>query len=115
MICIHRPEDVKSHCKVHIVHRRNANGDYSPRVKSFSMRTTVKRGTLQLDNLFGTNKELSDAMNQAINDNFEVFSEELLPMLDAKFNVLIKDYTNKLFAHFTSAQLYPGVDVEEKP
>lgn len=106
-------EDVNSHCKVHIVHQRNANGDYSPVVKTLQMRTKVKGGTLQLDNLLGKNQQLGDALNKAINDNFVVFSEELLPIIDGKFGAVMKDYTNKLFSHFTSDQLYPGVVVKE--
>lgn len=108
-------EDVTAHCKVLQDHRRNADGSHTPRIKSIQLRTKVKKGKLQLDNLFGGNKELSDTLNAAINQNFEAFSGELLPMMDKKFASLMKNYTNKLFAHFTSEQLYPGVDFEKKP
>lgn len=102
-------DGVSSRVNVKIDHEPNAKGELSPRLTELKMRIKLKKGVIRLDNLFNGDKVLGDTINQAVNDNFDVFAGELMPVMQERLSVLLMKYANKLLGHFTSAQLFPKV------
>lgn len=90
-------------------HTPNADGELSPRVSELKFHVKLKRGIIRLDNLFNGDRVLGDAVNAAINDNFDVFSGELMPLMEERLSEVLTKHANTLLGHFTSAQLFPKV------
>lgn len=102
-------DGISTKVKLNIDHVPNANGDLAPTMSKLDLKSKVKRGKIRMDNLFRGDKVLGDAVNDAINANFNVISSDFTPMIDKRLSQLLRDYTNKLFSHFTTEQLFPGL------
>lgn len=76
-------------------------------IKDFSVKVRTGKGRIRLDNLFGGDKVLGDVINDTINQNFEVFTNEVIgPIGDAlekKFRVIAV----KILENFTYNELFP--------
>ncbi|XP_017145336.1 protein takeout [Drosophila miranda] len=76
-------------------------------VKEFSLKIRTGKGNLKLENLFNGDKVLGDVINDTINQNFEVFTNEVIApiarALEAKFLVI----TTKILENFTYNELFP--------
>lgn len=93
--------------RVKLDHKRNADGIHVPVLKRLETKSQLKSGNLRLDNLIGGDATMSKAVNDAINANFDAITAELMPLIEVKFQQLLSEYTNKLFSHFSSEQLFP--------
>ena len=71
------------------------------------MKIGVKNGRLYLGTLFEDDQVLNDLANQAINENFLVFSRELFPLVEKVFSRIFKNISNKILSKFTENQLFP--------
>lgn len=71
------------------------------------IKITVKKGKLDFDDLFGGDKVLGDIINQTINQNFDVFSMELIPLVEKSLSRIFKQTANKILERFTMEQLFP--------
>jgi hypothetical protein len=67
----------------------------------------VKNGSVKLDNLFGSDKVLGEVVNQTINQNFDILSKEIIPLIEKSLNRIFKRIGNKIVERFTAEQLFP--------
>jgi Haemolymph juvenile hormone binding protein (JHBP) len=86
---------------------KEINGQTHFIVNKMDIKVNVKRGKLDLDNLFGGDKTLGEVINQTINTNFEVFSKEIIPLIEKSLSKIFKRTANKILERFTLAQLFP--------
>lgn len=73
------------------------------------MKVKVKVGSSQvrLENLFNGDKILGRATNLAINDNVDVFIEEIMPNLQKALSDKFTTIANKITTRFTYDELFP--------
>lgn len=78
------------------------------RIMDFKLKVSVGTGTLKFDNLFGGDRVLGDAVNSAINNNFDLFIKELMPLVEKALSDAFKTIADNIVGQFTFAQLFPG-------
>ncbi|KAL1140596.1 hypothetical protein AAG570_000526 [Ranatra chinensis] len=76
-------------------------------VDDFMFDLDVKNAIIHMDNLFNGNKELGDAMNAFMSENWEVVFKELKPVVNEAVSALLKDVAVKVFSRFPIDQLLP--------
>lgn len=76
-------------------------------IKKLEIRLAFKKGTIKLDNLFNGDKLLGDTVNQAINQNFNLLSEDILPLVEKSLVTTLKRIANRVVMNFTFDQLFP--------
>jgi Haemolymph juvenile hormone binding protein (JHBP) len=76
-------------------------------VKKIDIKIKVKNGNVKLDNLFGSDKVLGEVVNQTINQNFDILSKEIIPLIEKSLNRIFKRIGNKIVERFTHEQLFP--------
>lgn len=62
---------------------------------------------LKLDNLFGGDPVLGDAINVAINSNFESFLKEIIPLIEIAISNTFTDISNSILKQFPYEKLFP--------
>ncbi|CAI6363750.1 unnamed protein product [Macrosiphum euphorbiae] len=77
------------------------------RFHHISLRIAISRGSIELRNLFGGDKNLGEILNMAINANFIMFFMELRPIIQKVLEEFVLDTVEKLTQHFTYEQLFP--------
>jgi len=77
------------------------------RITDFKMKISVGDGTMKLDNLFGGEKVLGDVVNSAINNNFNLFLKELLPLVEKALSDAFQNIADNIIQQFTYSQLFP--------
>lgn len=80
--------------------------DQSPLIEKFSVRFEFKRCRVRLSNLFGGDPVLGNTINQAINQNIDMFVGPLMPLINARMGEEIMPLINKFLSHFSNAQLF---------
>ncbi|XP_011309503.1 protein takeout [Fopius arisanus] len=83
------------------------NGVEYFRIKEFDLKITVGKGSLRLDNLFGGDKVIGDVVNNAINNNFDAFLKELMPVVEKALGVAFREIGQNIVNQFTFDQLFP--------
>lgn len=68
---------------------------------------TVKTGHINLENLFENNAALTEAANQAFNDNMDLLKEELYPMFNEVISTILKAFYNRVHDLFPVDDLFP--------
>ncbi|PNF31864.1 Protein takeout, partial [Cryptotermes secundus] len=98
--------DIDATCSVQGEHITiGGNTHYS--VKSFDVKFSVGDARLYLGDLFNGDRELGDAMNLFLNENWKNIATELQPLLEVKIGQLFKEFSNKIYHKFTLEQLLP--------
>lgn len=95
-------------CKIQVAKYIDENGDEKLRIMDFRMKVSVGNGTLKLDNLFGGERALGDIVNSAINNNFDLFLKELLPIVEKALSDAFQHIAGNIIQQFTFSQLFPG-------
>ncbi|KAG5672044.1 hypothetical protein PVAND_002206 [Polypedilum vanderplanki] len=86
---------------------KEINGETHFVVNKLDIKITVQKGKIELENLFGGDKALGDIINTVINENFETFTQDLIPLIEKSLSRIFKQTGNKIFKRFTLAQLFP--------
>lgn len=76
-------------------------------LKKLQIKIKVGRGSMYLDNLFGGDKTLGDIVNDTINQNFEVVSKDIIPLIEKALERHFKKTSNKILSRYTRSQLFP--------
>lgn len=77
------------------------------RVKKLAIRITVGQGYTNLENLFGGNKQLGDVINESINSNFELYSRDIIPLIERALAKRFSVIGHKVVERYTEDQLFP--------
>lgn len=67
----------------------------------------IGKATIHLENLFNGNPILGKATNDVINDNVDIFFEEIKEPLLNSLRQLFTDIANKITLHFKYEELFP--------
>lgn len=77
------------------------------RVDDFKLKVTVSAGTINLDNLFDGEQALGDVINTSINNNFDLFVKEVLPLVEKALSNAFQNIADNIVKQFSYAQLFP--------
>lgn len=94
--------------KVQVEKYLDENGEEKIRITDLTIKISVGRGTMRLDNLFGGERALGDVINSAINNNFSLFLKELSPLVEQALSDAFTTIAGNIVEQFTFAQLFPG-------
>ncbi|KAJ4447893.1 hypothetical protein ANN_09902, partial [Periplaneta americana] len=83
------------------------NGQIHFSVKDFDLKFSIGHATVYLDNLFNGDRELGEAMNAFLNENWDTVVMEVKPLLEKKIGEICKKYSNNIFHKYTFDQLLP--------
>jgi uncharacterized membrane protein YheB (UPF0754 family) len=76
-------------------------------VNKLDIKVTIKTGRIEVVDIFGSNKAIAEIVGQAINQNFDLFSKDLIPLIEKSLSQIFKRTANKILERFTLAQLFP--------
>ncbi|GAB0098496.1 uncharacterized protein DMENIID0001_142370 [Sergentomyia squamirostris] len=76
-------------------------------LKKLQIRIRVGKGSLYLDNLFSGDKTLGDIINDTINQNFDIVSKDIIPLIERALERHFKKTSNKILSRYTRTQLFP--------
>ena len=74
----------------------------------FKIKISIGKGSLQLENLFNGDRALGEVVNNAINNNFDVFIHELQPIIEKALSEAFHEIGNNILTPFTFDQLFPN-------
>lgn len=77
------------------------------RLTDIKVKITIGVGTLRLENLFGGDPVLGEAINDAINSNFDAFIQEIQPALESAISNTFTKIGNVILEQFTYETLFP--------
>ncbi|XP_075235431.1 protein takeout-like [Lycorma delicatula] len=83
------------------------NGEDYIHYTDMKIRFKVGSGKLKLDNLFNGERVLGEIINTAINLNFELFIQELTPIIESVLAKFMLESANKIVADFPYRVLFP--------
>jgi len=86
---------------------KNVNDLEYLHVKEFALKIRTGKGYLKLENLFNGDKVLGDVINDTINQNFEVFTNDLIAPIARALEAEFKVVTTKILENFTYSELFP--------
>jgi len=76
-------------------------------IKKFLIKIKVGRGSIKLFNLFNGEKTLGDAVNAVINENFDVVSQDVIPLVEKALQKTLKRIATKITQNFKYDQVFP--------
>ncbi|KAH8407751.1 hypothetical protein KR222_000222 [Zaprionus bogoriensis] len=76
-------------------------------IKEFALKIRTGKGRLRLDNLFNGDKVLGDVINQTINENFELFTNEVIAPIARALEIKFRAIATKIIENFTYSELFP--------
>ncbi|XP_078040765.1 circadian clock-controlled protein daywake [Augochlora pura] len=97
----------KGQVKLQAATSEAADGQHSVKIVDFKTRIAVGGGRLKLENLFGGDPALGEAVNVAINSNFDAFIKELQPSLESAISDTFLKIANGILTQFTYETLFP--------
>ncbi|XP_031842194.1 circadian clock-controlled protein daywake [Nomia melanderi] len=99
--------DCKGQIKLQAATTKGNDGQTYVKIVDFKTKIYVGRGELRLDNLFGGDRALGDAINGVINSNFDAFIKELEPSLESAISDTFQKIANSILTQFTYETLFP--------
>lgn len=67
----------------------------------------MQDGRLHLNNLFGGDKLLGDIVNETINQNFDLFIKDIIPLIEKSLGKKFRKVGNKIVERYSEKQLFP--------
>lgn len=86
---------------------KEINGETHFVVNKLDIKVTVQKGKIDLEDLFGGDKVIGEIVNETINQNFDILSLDLIPLIEKSLSRIFKQTANKILERFTMAQLFP--------
>lgn len=88
-------------------HKVIQNGEEHLKFDKMRLRLYIGKSTLHLGNLFSNDPLLSRATNDIVNENSELFLQEIKPALENALAEKFTDIANKITLRFTYKELFP--------
>lgn len=92
--------------RVNGIHKE-INGELYYIVNKLDIKITVNSGRIDIVDIFGGDKVLGEIVGLTINQNFDLFSRDLIPLIEKSLSRIFKRTANKILERFTLAQLFP--------
>lgn len=86
---------------------KETNGDEYLQIKDLEVKIRTGKGRIRLENLFNGDKALGDVVNDTINQNFEVFTNELIGPIERALEKKFIAIARKILENFTYNELFP--------
>nr|BAD83405.1 takeout like protein [Phormia regina] len=86
---------------------KNVNDDEYLTIKDLEVKIRTGKGRVRLENLFNGDKTLGDVVNETINQNFEVFTNELIGPIERALEKKFIAIARKILENFTYNELFP--------
>ncbi|KRT83800.1 hemolymph juvenile hormone-binding protein, partial [Oryctes borbonicus] len=83
------------------------DGEIYLNVKDFYVDFNIGHASVRLENLFNGDKELGEAMNLFLNDNWKSVADEIKPILEDTIASIFKRFANKIFHKYPLNVLLP--------
>uniref|UniRef100_A0A1A9Z862 Uncharacterized protein n=1 Tax=Glossina pallidipes TaxID=7398 RepID=A0A1A9Z862_GLOPL len=90
-----------------IVEKTVIDGEEYLRVKDLQVKVRTGKGNINLQNLFNGDKTLGDVVNDTINQNFELFTNELIGPIERALDKKFLAIARKIMENFTYNELFP--------
>lgn len=87
--------------------QKEINGQKHFVVSKMDIKIKLRKGQISLGELFEGDKILAEVVGQTINQNFELFSQDIIPLIEKSLARIFKRSANKILERFTMAQLFP--------
>lgn len=84
------------------------NGHEYLRIKDIFAEFNIGHASVHLDSLFNGNQELSDTLNQFLNQNWKAVTAEIKPELEEFISNFLNETTSSLFNRYPYEQLLPS-------
>ncbi|XP_026323428.1 protein takeout-like [Hyposmocoma kahamanoa] len=88
-------------------HKEKRGDDEFLKFDPFKVKLRVGQSSIYLTNLFDGDPVLGPATNRVINENSNVFLEEIRPVLERSLAELFTEMANKITSKFTYKELFP--------
>ncbi|EEB18802.1 protein takeout precursor, putative [Pediculus humanus corporis] len=76
-------------------------------VKDFFVHFNIGHASIRLDDLFNGDKELGDAMNSFLNQNWESIVDEIKPVLEDRISDMFKTFSNNIYHKYPLDMILP--------
>ncbi|XP_067014589.2 protein takeout [Anabrus simplex] len=76
-------------------------------VKEFNVSFNIGHASVLLDDLFNGDKEMGDAMNTFLNENWRNVAQEIRPVMEDTIGEIFKTFCNKIYHKYPLEQLLP--------
>ncbi|XP_065354649.1 protein takeout [Calliphora vicina] len=86
---------------------KNVNGEEYLTISDLNVKIRTGKGRIRLENLFNGDKTLGDVVNDTINQNFEVFTNELIAPIERALEKKFIAIARKILENFTHNELFP--------
>uniref|UniRef100_A0A1L8EHU1 Putative hemolymph juvenile hormone binding protein jhbp n=1 Tax=Haematobia irritans TaxID=7368 RepID=A0A1L8EHU1_HAEIR len=86
---------------------KTINSEEYLQIKDLEVRIRTGKGRIRLENLFNGDKALGDVVNDTINQNFEVFTNELIGPIEKALEKKFIAIARKILENFTYNELFP--------
>lgn len=93
--------------KFQLVKVKGEDGQVYLSVNDLKTKVAIGSGSMHLENLFGGDQTLGEAVNSAINSNFNSFIKEIKPSLEGAISRKFNDIANGIVSQFTYDDLFP--------
>ncbi|XP_076644822.1 circadian clock-controlled protein daywake [Halictus rubicundus] len=97
----------KAKVKLQAATTKGKDGQNLVNIVDFKTRIAVGSGHLKLNNLFGGDPALGEAVNVAINSNFDAFIKEIQPSLESAISDTFLQIANSILTQFSYETLFP--------
>ncbi|XP_071860332.1 circadian clock-controlled protein daywake [Bombus fervidus] len=97
----------KALVKLQMQMSKRDNGENYLKLTDLKTRISVGGGKLNLKNLFGGDPVLGEAVNNAINSNFDSFLKEIKPSIESAISNTFTEIANGILQEFTYEMLFP--------
>lgn len=87
--------------------RKRINGKDHLSLAKLDIKIRVSDGRIKLENLFGGDRVLGEIINETINQNFNLLSTELIPLIEKALQRIFKRTGNKILERFPEEVLFP--------
>lgn len=87
--------------------RKRINGRDHLSLAKLDIKIRVSDGRIKLENLFGGDRVLGEIINETINQNFNLLSTELIPLIEKALQRIFKRTGNKILERFPEEVLFP--------
>jgi len=86
---------------------KNINGVEFLTMKELDVKIRTGKGRIRLQNLFNGDKVLGDVINDTINQNFELFTNEVIGPIERALEKKFSSIATKILENFTYKELFP--------
>lgn len=83
------------------------NGEDYLQIKDLKVKIRTGNGNINLQNLFNGDKSLGDVVNETINQNFELFTNELIVPIERALEKKFITITTKIIESYSYNELFP--------